>query len=1806
MIGGAGMMDDYRAFKKTLDKHKKKVKKINELEMNEDGSKKSMFDVDIKMLKANLDPEVLQQLKSLIDTSEENKDKYLRHLEMNEVFEERELPASEFYSPSPISNYEFETLKDVFLLSEIKSSDVVHWTTSETIDDDVVANMKILKSLNIDISSTMNRIRMISTCSMIMMSPVMRQELDDMYDVWYDVYFEKLKTFCRSHSNKDMDIIEPDEEEEMTKKEESEEMDEDMYEFFSQYVYRHDIKIGGTLKQILSVWKSEDIFSVCAVVCYWLCGYIDIRREEDAYVCENTDIRYNISFDEHMKKYSEGVRRKKKACAKDCVARRMMKVVCRWMSRNRDMEDHISKFDQDVEKIKMRRVEELFDVHKTVDSMYNKMMNKNPIMKKVVSYEDEDNTIMYSVSTEDIRNILIAENNVFIFSDKYKKQKDFYNGKDLCTCVSMEEINSMDIEYWMLCNLLDSTSYTPLLHVSNHMMMSVYDNTIYNHIHTEGGVYNDIRRMYMDMSVLEYTSEHMYVLSCIKEYEKTMFDDIKRCKTGSGMDEYMRKAYDAAVLIYNKGRNCEGIRMVVDEDWSNRVEDLFRCMLYDDDTFRDDVLDRCVRMVSDERYIHITKYMDSSEMCDKMKESLGKYKGKYRADKENNEPVAALRCLQEDYFINKNVYYNGIYAESLKVLYDGLIKNIIELLDSIINLKNAEVSSNTMYNKVKEEVYDKVDKKLLVKLDEEYRFTYDKNGNIKNNMSHEDNNRWKKLRRFIPEGRSSKDKDDKYKNKMIVDKIVWNKCRRYIEHSYWKVQIGFVTWYALMVEGSAYEYDVCKILDKIEFHRCTTRDCAIKVLSIVSEHYKLYTDANYNTKFKEIPSVPYYVFSGADTIFGYSEENETDTLTWKEDVLNSIIDWVGHFEPEKLGRMSLNYDLECSMEHFLRDFKETYTPNNIKYTECFHHTLSIPSTKLGQFNKKVRVDVIGRNANYFEPDKVMEQNIAVLNRFNDYCKNFLRFSVDGSAQGMKIGVDKMYLIDENANLDEVDENKKVDLDQVQKDTTFPIDIQIEEPEMSNDDNEKIIKEFIRKKTRMMHLEEDYIRSDKEKKEKSLSKTLAFALGGKNLARLMMWCGGSKYIPELNIHLKVEKKKIRLVANSDVVSFTKQSFMYEWMNKAMADTTKELIYTLIHPRDKVKRVERFMECFRNEKWMCPMDLKDFQIQFGPVHHRTILRCLYRRAEKIKDEQLRREMVYVVSTLYDEMCRGVIFFRKSTEEDFTPVKLKLPPEKQIHIKMFECKIPPERDIEGIIEEDNYDEKDPEFDENGEVCEKKKEKYRMFMALQIKNGLLSGWKVTSIFGSIYNYSTNNLVNFWSMYILGMIPTDYATQGDDTHFKTRCLIGSLFHTAFINTIGKIAHPKKQYFSTRYTEFLKKTYDTWNKDIRYQPCRMISSLLFENENRETKSNNINSMKDYIDLWNQFLVRVPDVKRREYIRDMKYAQRSLRMKYKWQDEYEIEKIDKLVSTPEMVNSFLSGPLGYKEYTISNYGKEGQDKVELFPKYLKAEMFDSLLEFQHGVNVNRWNGIKSYTNNITSKLMGNSKVSISNTESFKVDLQKQIFYAISESLCEYKKKETKLGIIDQYELPPNSLDCIEIIKLKIDDIYNEIESNLVHYLNGKDIRTPYGQLMIMNNSFTKNIEGVLRKQGLNGFEVYDILSSFNGGCKLTQNMFSKLTERLDSSVVFKFALTKDKGVSVTRDIMHDEYIGTIALICSETLPLILKDNFNLKGAQYDENKQMTFIDSLILYLESDIYINRHQRLVSILRETVLQNILNNPF
>lgn len=1902
-----------------LKKQKKKIdriKKKNIDDKNDDGTKKTIFEVDFNTLKQGLDPELLRQIVPLVEFTEENFNAYKEHLQYQDrcetegpsiteqTFRDREMTDEEVRKYHNLGSTDLDPRAKNHL-----ASDCIIW---ERVPIDQEVTLGMLKQLyaieKLDHTIIAKQVRKISVVTQVLLSPYLRTELDSFFDLWAEALAELVRTkFCAetlsaaTESESEVDTsgmmsqtIEVDktdigesllnysDEEGLESLEQTirgitvasisqyDDMDiaEDEIDLEAE-VYKHikydnKINFGGILKQLLAPWTCEDVFNTSISVFYWLIGFIRLKEHKNKsdWVFECRKVLVDTDIDDEDEYVKLCIAKSKDPMIGVELIESLARLIFGWIRKQKHLESRLkdpSKFKINLKKIKNLDLARLLNVRLAPRSFFDKLCQM-PILKDIMTSVDKDIDMVCRLSKSDIEKLVAAENSYFCDNIRFRKSQ-YYCGKESYLPLSYQkELTPTDLENWLLSNLMGK-SYVPLVSACHHYSNSVIDFTSQGWVKDSSqSVPANLFKSTMKTAQISETVMEIqtFLIHCERHFPQE-HAQLRKMVQDKKMSDFARHAMTVAWRLYDK-LVSDTQEFYLDAVEPNKASDMVFCehmLEFLDNKLSNQDTKAWGDLILGEAWIRFAQRIDSSlilstsvePMMKSLIKDLEKLKLKeckhslvpsrkvFSQEEENCEPVLIT--------FNKNKFTElALRSEETADFYVKLADEIIKLLVSVIVKSTATASANSLYSKVKEDFVKLEENNMNEEPPIEFRYRKEKKNYFELPKKLKD--KVKRVRRLVPEFRCGELGD------MVIPRDIWIKLEEFTVNCYWKVQLGLVTWWALMVEGSTWEYDVLIVLRKVSFNKVRSRDAAIKIMSTISDHFKIHTEPIYQTKYKELLNIPYWVFSGADTIFGFTNENELESKTWKEDTLKNIVDWIGKFEPEAMRGLDLNYDFEMGMEHFLRDFKPTYSPYNLEFFDVSQKIINKQSD-LAQYEMKniARYSSIQRDPTYYYPND--ESGIVVVNDFFSWCKSFLKFSVDGSAQGLRIDVDKLYVapsVDEIEETTEDGESMSLvyqrELEQAQTSDAYGRNrvsnqqVKLPSPEDtsgemdarpdSNKKYEEAVDKAIEQKIR-----EEQITEQKNAKKKSLTKTLAFALGGKNLARLLFWAGGDQYVPELNIHLKIEKKKIRLVANSDVVSFNKQNYLYEWINRAIGDTSKELVYTFIHPRDKVKRVERFSSCFRSEKWQCPMDLKDFHSQFGPVHHRTLMRCLWRRVDSITCPNIRKEMQYIVSSLHEELCKGLIYFRKKTDEDFTKAKEKLTVEQNRYIKLFECnkKKPPGIDpFEDLDYTGDQDDVDPDYlipelqnessnftdtainEDKNKNSKNEGDKFETFIAFDIKNGLLSGWKMTSMLGSFYNYSTNNMINFWSLFFFSLIPTDYATQGDDTHFKTRYLISSLFHTAFVNSIGKIAHPQKQFFSTRFTEFLKKTYDMWTKEIRYQPCRIISSLLFENEEKENKANGKNMLKDFVDMWNMFFTRIPGNARTHFVHEiLQLPAKSLQVKFNWHSKkgkggyYDLDLINKMLSGPEMVSSFLSGPMTNPDMLCKRTGKAGEFKP--YSEYTRAEMKDYFLEFKHGLNVHKWSGIKSQSNSIIRRMSTNRKTNFGADPALRADIQSKIFEAIGESLKEYSQP-SPLGTIKTYKLCAKTDDHLKMYMIHREEMLKEIESNMIDYLHGYDIATPFCQLMVMNNSFSKNIEGVLRssKHGaaLSNFEIYEVLSGFNGKCKFVQGLYKKLADNMDPRVLFAFALNGDLGVSVTRNVIHDEYLGTISLIISESLPLLLTSYFSLKGLDYDEEAQRDLVNNLILFLEIDLFLSKALDFVKLLRDTSYRSLLAEPF
>lgn len=269
--------------------------------------------------------------------------------------------------------------------------------------------------------------------------------------------------------------------------------------------------------------------------------------------------------------------------------------------------------------------------------------------------------------------------------------------------------------------------------------------------------------------------------------------------------------------------------------------------------------------------------------------------------------------IPKPYYISNrfDVYFERFNrSEKVAKVYKEIFSNIQQTMDQILCQHNAQIQWDKIFERC-EKVLDNLNKEgKNNEVKDSLRIIFNtkrKRYEFKNKTLKKD---WKYLRRFLPE----------FKNKnevMVISKDIWDKIWPLIEKSHWKVQIGIITWWALVVEDSPWEDAVMCLLKRANMSEANTRQAAIKIMGVFSEFFKLFKN-----ELEMIGiSIPWWVFSGSDCIFGYTETDSEEHLGWQKEVLDSVISWIGKRKNEHFASLDLQYDLEMSMEHFLKDFK---------------------------------------------------------------------------------------------------------------------------------------------------------------------------------------------------------------------------------------------------------------------------------------------------------------------------------------------------------------------------------------------------------------------------------------------------------------------------------------------------------------------------------------------------------------------------------------------------------------------------------------------------------------------------------------------------------------------------------------------------------------------------------------------------------------------------------------------------------------------------------------------------------------------
>lgn len=117
----------------------------------------------------------------------------------------------------------------------------------------------------------------------------------------------------------------------------------------------------------------------------------------------------------------------------------------------------------------------------------------------------------------------------------------------------------------------------------------------------------------------------------------------------------------------------------------------------------------------------------------------------------------------------------------------------------------------------------------------------------------------------------------------------------------------------------------------MRFSEVRSIEAAIKMIGLLSDVSKsCYSDFKAKEVF-ELNSVPWWIFSGVDNIFGYLEHSTDDLADWKTEFVDNFIDWLMVKKPESYGAFPVEYDMTLAMETFLGDFRDCYSARQPKF-----------------------------------------------------------------------------------------------------------------------------------------------------------------------------------------------------------------------------------------------------------------------------------------------------------------------------------------------------------------------------------------------------------------------------------------------------------------------------------------------------------------------------------------------------------------------------------------------------------------------------------------------------------------------------------------------------------------------------------------------------------------------------------------------------------------------------------------------------------------------------------------------------------
>lgn len=686
----------------------------------------------------------------------------------------------------------------------------------------------------------------------------------------------------------------------------------------------------------------------------------------------------------------------------------------------------------------------------------------------------------------------------------------------------------------------------------------------------------------------------------------------------------------------------------------------------------------------------------------------------------------------------------------------------------------------------------------------------------------------------------------RFRPEYVFDNTNWDYLKDLIGQTHWKVQNGLFAWFSMFVVKFPYRNAVLSFFKKLRISEIKSRIIALRFFGLISKLFRLVEDSKHLVGFDQR-------FKGKEAISKIPPE-----------VMVEIDMIFGYCETSKSENNVWDKEFADYLYEWLnKKTEETLFGINISkdFELALERVLSDlkPTKKLGNF--KLSVIIVSVEQVFIE-----EIDSFVYDLFGSVSSNHPQFCISQKQNGSENfhtfqsynDFCKNYL-----NFSAPGSTKKFKMKMAESQRFA--EMQEVDPQRYNE---------IKNNKQMSLTDEN------EDFETSVSKTICFGYSGKELPRLFIDVFGDQYEPELSCFVKKEAKKLRCVINADLVSFAKQTYLHDWLKQSLSEVTKSKINSLLSTRNRLLELIRMQSTLNQEKWCMPIDLKDFHHHFGKSHFQSFGDLLLKKVKNcVEDPAIATDLTKILENLGDDLSKGTLVYSMYSEDG------------SLFGEQFKAKF------------ENFKVERITVEKEGKVVG-----YKYQLKLVMKNGLMSGWKMTSLFGSLFNLTLNQLSQFFTITESSELSYNLNVLGDDTHAKRRYLSGVLNHTAFVNMIGKFAHPDKQLISSISSEFLKKRVDTVSNKVSFSVNRMWNSFLYSRDNIKTEMNMPDFVKLNVDVWNIFVSRIENPVLRKSVANQKYFIEFFFKMFKFKSEESKKNIGMILNSPTLVSRCSAGPL----------------------------------------------------------------------------------------------------------------------------------------------------------------------------------------------------------------------------------------------------------------------------------------------------------